>query len=274
MRVDLHLHTQENSDGKAPAAEMIRAGIEHGLDGLVITDHHYMLTREEQTALQAQFPGFRIFRGAEAGRGIDDVLVIGGTGEPLPELSPDDITALAEYAADTGAFTAYAHPFWRGPELTYDLDRYCPEGIDVASMNIDTAQHERILRIARERQMLPVAGTDAHNPSEVGLFHLVLDTEVDDEEGLVEVLRAGRYCIGTFERLWEARRQEIVPSEELALQVLAEGGTEEDYLARGGRPGFFSRPAVGASYAPRRDVIGLRPEDVGVRPRPVKEGTE
>jgi hypothetical protein len=267
VRVDLHLHTRENSDGNAPAAEMIRAGIEHGLDGLVITDHHYMLTPEEQAELQAQFPDFRIFRGAEVGRGIDDVLVIGGTGEPVPELEPGDLTPLAEYAADTGAFTAYAHPFWREPQILYDLDEFCPEGIDVASMNIDTARHERILRIARERQMLPVAGSDAHNPREVGLFHLVLDDDVHDDAELVEIIRAGRYGVGTFEEMWQARREEIEPIEKLARRVIAAGGTREDFVEQGGGAGFFKRTARGGSYVPRREVIGLRPEDIGVAPR-------
>ncbi len=263
MRVDLHLHTQENSDGKAPAAEMIRAGIEHGLDGLVITDHHYMLTRAEQERLQEQFPKFRIFRGAEVSVGIDDVLVIGGDGdEQPPRVEPESVELLDEYVRDTGAFAALAHPFWRDEEIHFDFSRFRPEGIDVASMNIDTSKHERIIEIARSNNMLPVAGTDAHNPREVGLFHLVLDDAVDDEESLISVLRAGRYCIGTFENQWIARRQEIVPHEKLAHRVLAEGFSEEDYLQMGGRRGFFSRPARGASYAPRRDVIGLRPRDI------------
>ncbi len=266
MRIDLHLHTQENSDGRAPAAEMIQAGIEHGLDGLVITDHSYMLTAAEQERLRGQFPEFGVFRGAEVNVGLDHVLVIGGTGEEVPSVTPETVAELGEYARRTGAFTALAHPFWRGPELHFDLDDFCPEGIDVASMNVDTGRFDRIIEIARERAMQLVAGTDAHAPHEVGLFHIVLDQPVADDAGLVRAIRGGRYCIGTFEALWRARCREVKSNEDLARAVLAEGGTLEDYLGRGGHPAFFGRVAAGGSHMPREEFIGLRSAGVGIPP--------
>jgi len=268
MRVDLHLHTQENSDGKAPAADMIRAAIEHGLDAVVITDHDYMLTRAEQAALQKQFPDFGIFRGAEVSVGIEHVLVIGGSAEEVPTVEPDTVAILGEYACDTGSFTALAHPFWRGPELHFDLDTFCPEGMDVASMNIDTGRFDRILQIARARGMLPIAGTDAHAPEEVGLFHLVLDERVETEEGLLAVIRAGRYAIGTFDDLYATRCEEVERNEDLARKILAERGSREDYLRAGGHPAFFERMTGQGSYLPRDEAIGLRPGDIGVRAGP------
>ncbi|MFO7957832.1 MAG: PHP-associated domain-containing protein [Candidatus Brocadiia bacterium] len=273
MRVDLHLHTQENSDGRAPAADMIRAGIQHGLDGVVITDHHYMLTRDEQAALQAQFPGFPIFRGAEVSVGVEHVLVIGGSAEEVPAVEPGTVAELGEYARDTGAFTALAHPFWRESEFAFDLDTFCPEGMDVASMNIDTGRFDRIVRITRARSMLPVAGTDAHGPEEVGLFHIVLDERVETEEDLLAVIREGRYAVGTFEDLHAARCEEVKRNEDLARRILARGGGEEDYLAAGGHPAFFKRMARQGSHMPREEAIGMRPEDLGLTPplrRPVR----
>jgi len=258
MRVDLHVQTQENSDGKAPAAEMIRAGIEHGLDGLVITDHNYMLTRAEQEALAAQFPDFRIFRGAEVSVGVDHVLVIGGEAEEVPKVTPETVAELGEFARRGGALTALAHPFWRGPELEIDLDEFCPEAIDAASMNVDTGRFEQIVGVAREWGMHIVAGTDAHNPREVGLFHIVLDEPVEEEAGLIRAIRAGRYCIGTFEALWRARVEEVGFNEGLARQVIQEGGGREHYLQRGGHPAFFERVARGGSHMPREEFIGLR----------------
>ena len=266
MRVDLHVHTQENSDGQAPAADMIRAGIEHGLDGIVIADHHYLLTRREQQALQEQFPGFRVFRGAEVSVGIEHVLVIGGTAEQVRKTTPETVAELGEYALATGAFTVLAHPFWRG-ELHFSLDDFCPDAMDVASMNVDTGKFERIVQIARERHMPLVAGSDAHAPREVGMFHIVLDGDARDEDELAAAVRAGRYCIGAPEALWRARCEEVGFNEGLARQVLAEGGTEEVYLARGGHPAFFKRFAEGGSHMPRPEFLGLRNADYGIRPR-------
>lgn len=267
MRIDLHVHTQENSDGKAPAADMIRAGIEHGLDGLVIADHHYLLTRREQEALQGQFPGFLVLRGAEVSVAADHVLVIGGAAEEVPDVRPQTVGALGDFARATGAFTVLAHPFWRQPQIGFSLDEFCPDAMDVASMNVDTASFERIVDIARERQMPLVAGSDAHSPREVGMFHVVLDEDVSDEAGLAAAIRAGRYCIGAAQALWRTRCAEVKAQEDLARQVLAEGGTEEDHVARGGLEVFFRRCARGGSHLPRPEFLGLRSADYGIGPQ-------
>ena len=266
MRIDLHVHTQENSDGRAPAADMIRAGIEHGLDGIVIADHHHLLTPAEQRSLREQFPGFGVFRGAEVSVGQEHVLVIGGEDEQPPAVTPESVGDLGEHVRATGAFTVLAHPFWRGAPLHFDLDTFCPDAMDVASMNVDTAMFERIVEIARERRMPLVAGSDAHDPREVGMFHLVLDEAVDDEAALAAAVRAGRYCLGTPPALWMARCREVGFNEGLALRVIEEGGTEEDYLERGGHPAFFERFAAGGSHMPRPEFIGLRSADYGIAP--------
>jgi len=266
MRIDLHVHTQEWSDGKAPAADMIRAGIEHGLDGLVIADHHYLLARAEQRALQAQFPGFTVLRGAEVSVGTDHVLVIGGSAEEVPKVRPETVGELGEFARATGAFTVLAHPFWREPVIGFSLEEFCPDAIDVASMNVDTASFGRIVEIAQARHMPLVAGSDAHAPGEVGMFHVVLDEDVADEAALAAAIRAGRYCIGAPEALWRARCAEVEFQEDLARQVLAEGGTEEDYVTRGGEAVFFRRCARGGSHMPRPEFLGLRSTDYGIGP--------
>jgi predicted metal-dependent phosphoesterase TrpH len=268
MRIDMHIHTSDWSDGKATVEEMITAGIANGLDGVVITDHGRMLTREDQDRLRSKFSHFAIFRGAEvAVPGRDHILVVGGEGDPLHE--PISIEGIRDYAERTGAFTVLNHPFWLEPELHVDLDCWTPDAIDVLSMNIDSVHTDRFLDIARERNLPLIACSDAHDPRDVGLFHLNLDHRVDSEDELVEAVFEGAYCLDALPELWDARVEEIGREEDLTREVLSAGGGLEDYLARGGAgPGFFQRVQRGASYFPQKRLLGLRNGDLDIHPTP------
>lgn len=270
MRVDMHMHTKDWSDGQATAAEMIETAIERGLDGVVITDHDRMLLPEDQEALQRRYPRCRIFRGCEMSIARDHVLVIGGTGRVVPLTTPETVGDLGRFARETGALTVFAHPFWIDPTFKYNLDDFCPDAMDLLSMNVDTApaRFDIYRRVAQERGMQLVACSDAHSTEHVGLYHIDLDNDVRDDADLVREVRAGRFCIATFENLWRERVEEIGPAEELARAVLHEGGTVEEFLARGGRHAcFFTRVEEGGSYLPSRNLIGLRGSDLGIAPQ-------
>lgn len=256
MRIDLHVHTADWSDGKDSAADTIRAARDQGLDGIVISDHHRMLQPEEQAALREQFPGFGVFRGTEISIRKDHVNLIGGRGDQIVEPLPHDEGFLEEYTQRTGAFSILNHPFYNGA-MFLDLDRFCPEAMDIASMNTDTTHKDEYMQIARERGMLLVAGSDAHQGRETGLFHVVLDRWVETDEELLEELRAGRLTIGSFDEMLANRKRTVEREEAFAREIIAAGGTLEEYRAQGGTFGY-KRVASGGSYMPPEEFVGLR----------------
>lgn len=267
MKVDMHMHTKDWSDGKASATEMIETAIARGLGGVVITDHDRMLLPEEQEALQRRYPQCRVFRGCEMSVARDHVLVVGGTGRHVPITTPETVGELGRFARETGALTVFCHPFWIDPTFKFSFDDFCPDAMDLLSMNVDTApaRFEIYKKIAQERGMQVVAFSDAHETKQVGLFHVDLDRDVRTDEELVREIRAGRFCIGTLEDLWQERMEEVGTAEAIAREVLAAGGTLEDFLARGGSNAcFFKRVANGGSYVMSRELIGLRGTDLGI----------
>jgi predicted metal-dependent phosphoesterase TrpH len=257
MRIDLHVHTADWSDGKDSAADMIRAAIERGLDGMVISDHHRMLRKEEQEALREAFAGFAVFRGAEISIRKDDVNLIGGSGDPIDAPRPHDEEFLREYTRRTGAFSILNHPYYGGNEISVDLDRFRPEAMDVASMNTDTGHRAEYMEVAQARRMVLVAGSDAHKACEVGLFHVKLDNRVETDEGLLRELRAGRLSIGTFDDMLAARKREVTREESLARGVMAAGGTREAYIEQGGTFAF-DRVLRNGSFMPPEEFVGMR----------------
>ena len=269
MKVDLHSHTAEHSEcSKAPAVEMVRAARDRGMGGLVISDHRYHLTPEECRTLEEAVPGIRVFRGAEIGvRGAgkdaaaweDVVIVSDSPGAHLDGVSADEVDRLAEFRRETGALVILAHPFRYHPTIVFDLGRFAPDAIEIASVQVDPKDHDRIVGLARQHGMNVVSNSDAHQTNDVGLFHLDLDAGVRTERELAEAVRGGAFTLAADMPALRQRIEMIGPMEDLARRVLAEGGGVDDYLARGGvHVSLFERVAAGGSYMPNARAVGLR----------------
>ncbi len=269
MKIDLHCHTLEHSGcAQAPAVEMLLSARERGLDGVAITDHHHHLTAKEQAALQQAVPDVRIFRGAEVSvRSIrqgemiwEDVLVIGECpSDPLFELDAGDIDALLRYAEATGALTVLAHPWRYHDGLAFDLERFTPDAVEIASVNIDAEAHDAIADLAREWGMQAVSTNDAHTPLAAGVFHIDLDEEVANERHLARVVRAGDFALGLNAQAVAEWRLRFADDERIATAVRAAGGDLQDFLGQGGRePWVFESMVRGRSRRLNERVAGLR----------------
>jgi predicted metal-dependent phosphoesterase TrpH len=208
MKIDMHCHTWEYSPCAADAAaEVVRAAKRRGLDGVVITDHHRHLSEGDRRRLEQAAPGIRVFRGAEIGIRdpsnadvADDLVVV--SAEPcvhLDPVRPDEVERLAEFAEATGALIILAHPFRYRPNLSWDLGRYSPDAVEVASNNTPREQRDRIESLARKYGMQPVVCTDAHRAEDVGAYFIELDEPVGGELELAEAVRAGAFRIAPRE---------------------------------------------------------------------------
>ena len=219
----------------------------YGLDGMVISDHDMTLPRDEQNQLQEQYPDFRIFRGCEISvqNSHAHINVIGGELPTIPTVSNQNVTGWGARIAEAGAVTVLNHPFWRGEDIGIDLDRYCPDCVELLSLL--APYDERVLRLAKERDMLLVAGSDAHTRVQIGAYYIDTDQRVDTDEELVKELLAGRFRLAAS----EARVAEVSSEERIAAEVHREGGTLEDYHRKGGKhPVFYNGVIDGTSYLP------------------------
>ena len=269
MKVDLHSHTAEHSScARSPALEMVRTARERGLDGVVISDHRVHLAPEECRDLEAAVPGMRVFRGVEIGIGgtgkdsaawEDLVIVSDAPCAHLDGVGADEIERLGEFRDRTGALMILAHPFRYHREVVFDLDRFAPDAIEIASLQVDPNDHDRIAALARQHGMQVVSNSDAHHVDDAALFYVDLDDDVTTERELADAIRRGAFVLGGHGPTIASRGGRMAPIEDLARAVLAEGGTADDFLARGGgHASFFDRVAGGGSYQPNARAIGLR----------------
>ena len=194
MKIDLHVHSKERSIcGRASEEEQIRAAIDSGLDAIVFTDHHRLISSERLRQLNEKYAPFRIFGGVEITTADgEDVLVL-GVQDPALESVSWTYPALHAFVRARGGFIALAHPFRWHSNVTLDLERFAPDAIEVGSINTSPNAEGRIRDIASRLGIPVLCNSDAHNTGPLGMYFNALERPPADEQDLVALLRSGQF---------------------------------------------------------------------------------
>ena len=193
MLLEMHCHTAEHSSCSAvPAVELVRQVHAKGLQGIVLTDHHFLWSPAELAVLrrEAGVPDhFRILSGQElSSADLGDVLVY-GAGESLPKG-----TSLAEVRTRfPAAALVWAHPYRgnREPDLAR-LETLGLDGVEIFNSNHTVRGNSRGLRDWHRLRFTATAGTDTHGANYAGLYPTMFDHPVASIDELAAEIRAGR----------------------------------------------------------------------------------
>jgi predicted metal-dependent phosphoesterase TrpH len=193
VKIDLHVHSKERSIcGRASEEEQIRAAIDSGLDALVFTDHHRLISSERLQQLNEKYAPFRIFGGIEIAADGEDMLVL-GVQDPALESRLWTYPALHAFVRARGGFIALAHPFRWHSTVTLDLERLAPDAIEVRSSNTPPDAEGRIRDIASRLGIPVLCNSDAHRTGQFGVHYNMLERPPADEQDLVAMLRSGQF---------------------------------------------------------------------------------
>ncbi len=193
MLIEMHCHTAEHSSCSAiPAVELVRQVLARGLQGIVLTDHHYLWSRDELEALrqEAGVPDhFGIMSGQEVRTAeFGDVLVY-GAGRSFPSG-----TSLAEIRRlFPGAALVLAHPY-RGKRLPSSDELLNPllDGVEIFNSNHTVRGNSQGLRDWHRHRFTAIAGTDTHGPGYAGTYPTHFDHPTPAAEELAREIRHGR----------------------------------------------------------------------------------
>jgi predicted metal-dependent phosphoesterase TrpH len=193
MLFEMHCHTAEHSRcSSAGAASLAQRIFEAGLQGMVITDHHYLWRRDEIAELRRKIEvpdHFLILAGQEVDTPeLGDVLVYGA------ERSIARNTSIGEIArAFPRAALVWAHPY-RGEKRPAEekLQDRRLAGVEIFSSNHSVTESHRALRDWHRLKFTAIAGTDTHAASYAALFPTVFDHPVATIEEVAAEIRAGR----------------------------------------------------------------------------------
>lgn len=199
VKLDLHVHCCEYSAcGQASMPEMIEAGIEQGLDGLVFTNHDCFVDPARIARLNADWAPFRIYNGIEVSADDHHFLVYGIYDKAL-ESQAWSWPALHAFVRERGGFVCLAHAFRWHTELAIDADGYPPDAIELASVNIDAMTAVLNEKLMERLGVGGLTNSDAHATRYIALHANAFDRLPDDEADLARLLHAGAFAHETIE---------------------------------------------------------------------------
>ncbi len=191
MLIDIHLHSFRHSAcSTADPVDLVLGAVGRNLQGMVLTDHHYLWSKKELDALRAESgigPHFLLLAGQEVQTDIGHVLVFGAGRTIKTKRKLSDLRRLFP-----GAALVWAHPF-RGhiptPEelLNPDLD-----AVEILNTNHTPKEHYLALDLWHRYRFTAVAGSDAHESRLAGVFPTAFDHPMKTIRELAGEIRAGR----------------------------------------------------------------------------------
>lgn len=191
--LEIHCHTSEKSTcSSVGVRDLVTRAFEVGLDGIILTDHHYLWSAEELQDIKAQsgVPGhFLIFSGQEitTSDGID-VLVYGADRIFQKGTALRDIRKTCPNAA-----IIWAHPYRKGrhPGKEQLLDETF-DAIEILNSNHTLTETYRAVNDWHALKFTATAGTDAHALSYVGTYPTIMEHPVENIEQFAGEVKAGR----------------------------------------------------------------------------------
>jgi len=202
LLIDLHVHTRRHSTcSHINPKDLIRQAVRAGLDGLVITEHHYQWPQDEIDALTtaASDPGFLVLAGFEYASQQGDVLIYGlepgQARDMLPGLPPQQAV---KHAHDLGGVCIAAHPTRAGMGFDERIFTLGIDGIEIQSVNLKPHEQRLAAQLASNADLRPVTSSDAHQLSDVGKYATRFDDPIRSMQDLVKSIRCGRFRPATY----------------------------------------------------------------------------
>lgn len=198
LRLDIHMHTRRHSRCSGmDERQLIGRAIERGLDGVVITEHHYQWPEEELQELRdlARAPShFLLLAGFEYTSERGDILVYGLEPDMAKLIPPgaDPREALRKFHA-LGAACVAAHPTREQIPFDERILEMRLDGVETASRNLRPHEQRLALKLAMDLAIPPTASSDAHRLQDVGAYATDFEGPISAMADFVSCLKRGAF---------------------------------------------------------------------------------
>jgi thiamine kinase-like enzyme len=192
MLLETHAHTSRYSKCSVidPVALVCQV-VKRGLQGIVLTEHHYLWNEEDvrQLRIDAEVPHhFHIFAAQEVDTETGHVLVFGAD-RTVPGKTPlRDLRNLFPDAA-----LVWAHPFRNGKHPSADqLTNPLLDGIEVFSLNQSVEENFYGLTQWHKYKFTALSGSDVHSLQKAGGFPTQFDHPLSSIQEMATEIRHSR----------------------------------------------------------------------------------
>jgi len=199
LLLDIHVHTQRHSMcSHIDEHLLIQRAVRAGLDGIVLTEHHYQWSNEELDALRREsgVPGFILLAGFECTTEKGDILIYGLESGQTALFAPGgDPERTLQHAQALGALCIAAHPTRSLMGFDERIARMPFDGIEVKSVNLKPHEQQLAAKLATSVGLRPVAASDAHRIEAVGAYSMEFDGLIQSMADLQHAIRSGQFRI-------------------------------------------------------------------------------
>jgi thiamine kinase-like enzyme/predicted metal-dependent phosphoesterase TrpH len=200
MLLEIHSHSSKHSScSSASPLDLVKQARAKALQGIVITEHHYLWPDKELHDLRKEAEvedHFLILAGQEVETDLGHLLVYGAPQSIEAGLRVAEIRKRYPKAA-----LVLAHPYRGGKEVLPELLRNPDlDGVEIFSGNHTVRENCRGLRDWHRFKFIATGGTDTHAWGQGDLYPTQFDHPVRDIKGVAAEIKAGR-CSPFFKEI-------------------------------------------------------------------------
>lgn len=189
LKIDLHVHTHYSGDATTTLKEVIYHARKRGLDGVAVTDHDTMLGALRLSKERKLI----IIPGCEVSSLHGHVLALNVRETVEPKLT---LPETVEKIHQSGGIAVIAHPasvLKTGLGYTIISSASNLDAVEVINSAAFPFSLSTYLsrRLARCLELPQTAGSDAHQPQEIGNAHTVVNAD-SNRDDIIEAIRKGK----------------------------------------------------------------------------------
>ena len=187
IQADLHIHTTYSSDSAIPPKTLVEQLVAHNFVKVAaVTDHDTVKGCSVTRQLASAYPDILIIPGVEISTPQGDIIIL-GTEEMPPR--PWTVENVVGFARETSCVSVVAHPF-REYGMGDLARNYKVDAIEVLNGGSTPAANKAAQDLAKEMGLPGLAGSDAHQPSELCTVYTQVQASLDVDD-ILEAVKKG-----------------------------------------------------------------------------------
>jgi predicted metal-dependent phosphoesterase TrpH len=187
IRADLHIHTTYSDDSSVTPKTLVEKLVAHSfIKVAAVTDHDTAQGISATKKLAAAYPDILIIPGVEISTAEGDLLVL-GTEETPPK--PWTTEGVVDFARENACVSVVAHPY-REYGMGDLARNYEVDAIEVLNGVSSPSSNKLAQELASSMGLPGVAGSDAHQPSELFSVYTEVQAGLDVDE-ILKALKKG-----------------------------------------------------------------------------------
>lgn len=187
IKADLHIHTTYSNDSTVtPKALVEKLVNDNSIKVAAVTDHNTVKGLINTRKLAATYPDILIIPGVEISTAEGDLIVLGAEETP-PE--PWTVENVLDFAQDNNYVSVVAHPY-REYGMGDLAMNYNVDAIEVLNGQAFKYANKLANELAKSMKIPGLAGSDAHNPSELLTIYTKIQAALDIDE-ILKAIKKG-----------------------------------------------------------------------------------